>query len=158
VPGPFPSSAVCGSLVCGVAFGDVLLFVVGVFVVGRRHSIREVTAGGDVAGILGGQGAGGLGGDRGTYLGLVVGHGSPRGVGIVGSGWDAVRTGWWWWWGEGRSDVATVARCFLIWVGAGPGPRVGYIYLSPLYKQAFMAQLVRALVAILLAMGSILMY
>ena len=64
MPGPFPSSAVCGSLVCGVAFGDVLLFIVGVVI-----RSREVTAGGDVAGILGGQGADGLGGDRGAYLG-----------------------------------------------------------------------------------------
>ena len=70
---------------------------------------------------------------------------SPQGV---GSGWDAVRAmvvvvG------EERSNVATVARCFLIWVGAGPGLRVGYIYLSPLFRQAFMAQLARALVVIL---------
>jgi hypothetical protein len=60
--------------------------------------------------------------------------------------------------GEERSDVATVARCFLIWVGAGPGLRVGYIYLSPLFRQGFMAQLARALVLILLAVGSILVY
>ena len=47
VPGPFPSSAVCGSLVCGVAFGGVLLFIVGVFIVGIVIRSREVTAGGD---------------------------------------------------------------------------------------------------------------
>ena len=60
--------------------------------------------------------------------------------------------------GEERSDVATVARCFLIWVGARPGLTVGYIYLSPLFRQGFMAQLARALVLILLAVGSILVY
>ena len=64
MPGPFPSSAVCGSLVSGVAFGGVLVFVVGVVI-----RPRELTAGGDMAGILGGQGADGLGGDREAYLG-----------------------------------------------------------------------------------------
>ena len=156
MPGPFPSSAVCGSLVCGVAFGGVLLFVVGVFVVGFVIRSREVTAGGDVAGILGGQGAGGLGGDRGTYLGLVVGHGVTARCGEqVGCG--AGNGG-----GGGGRKEATWQQLHAVssfgWGRARPGPRVGYIYLSPLYKQAFMAHLARALVAILLAVGSILMY
>ena len=119
-----------------------------------------MTAGGDVAGILGGQGADGLGGDRGTYLGLVVGHGVTARCGDrgerVGCGEDNVGGG-----GGGREE-ATWQQLHAVssfgWGRAGPGLRVGYIYLSPLVRQGFMAQLARALVLILLAVGSILVY
>jgi hypothetical protein len=84
-----------------------------------------VTAGGDVAGILGGQGAGGLGGDRGTYLGLVVGHGVTARCGDrgerVGCGEDKVGGG-----GGGREEATWQQLHAVSSFGWGPGRARGW--------------------------------
>jgi len=92
---------------------------------------------------------------RGAYLGESSAMASPRNVGSV---WDAA------------SPVVVVVvgrkkRCgnsctrFPHLGGVGPpGPRVGYIYLSPYFSQDLMAQLARALVVVSLVLGSILVW
>ena len=156
-PGPWARPFVLG---CLVSVG-VLVLVVGVsvvtfvfLVVGVVVGPREVTAGGDMAATCREWSAGGWGrNDGGLTWVESSAMTSPR---AVGSGWDAARA---------RALVVVVVgrkkrrgnNCTLFphlgKVGP-PGPSVGYIYLSFLFRQDLMAQLARVLVIVFMALGS----
>ena len=159
--GPVPSSAILGFLVSGVAFGGILVLVVGVsvvtfifLVVGVVVGPREVTVGGDMAATCREWSVSGWGGNDGGLTWVESSAmTSPR---AVGSGWDAARA---------LVVVVVVGRkkrrgnCCTLFPHLGavgpPGPRVGYIYLSFLFRQDLMAQLARVLVIVFVALGSI---